>query len=205
MSSLRERQKARRRDAIEAAALDLFVIKGLERATVDEIVGSAEVSKGTFFNYFRNKEEIVARRVGRLAEDFLKLAETAKGNDPIERLKRLFTLAEQRFRAEGPDLLRLYGDVLSQPRLQAIDREAEAQILAYYRAQLDIGRDQGLVGTGLDTALAAAIIVDLWSATLRTWMLNGGSFSLADELGAKLDMLMSGLGARQDIRAAQPA
>ena len=55
-----ERKKAQTRERIYRAALKLFSERGLAATTVDQIVAVADVAKGTFFNYFRSKEEIFA-------------------------------------------------------------------------------------------------------------------------------------------------
>ncbi|MGE5397302.1 MAG: TetR/AcrR family transcriptional regulator [Chitinophagales bacterium] len=57
--SLRERKKESCRQTIYEAAVQLFLDKGYEQTTVDEIAVEANVSKATFFNYFSRKEEIV--------------------------------------------------------------------------------------------------------------------------------------------------
>lgn len=56
---LRERKKRRTRDALVAAAWDLFHSHGYERTTVREITDAVEVSERTFFRYFASKEDLV--------------------------------------------------------------------------------------------------------------------------------------------------
>jgi AcrR family transcriptional regulator len=56
----RERESGERRDAILAAARDLFFEHGIHRTTVDDVAARAEVAKGTVYLYFESKETILA-------------------------------------------------------------------------------------------------------------------------------------------------
>jgi len=60
----RQRRRAETRERIFAAALQLFAEHGFTATTVEEITEAADVGKGTFFNYFRSKEDVL----GALAE-----------------------------------------------------------------------------------------------------------------------------------------
>jgi AcrR family transcriptional regulator len=55
----RERKKAATKHSIQDHALRLFVEKGYDATTVDEIAAAAGVSHMTFFRYFPRKEEVV--------------------------------------------------------------------------------------------------------------------------------------------------
>jgi AcrR family transcriptional regulator len=55
----RARKKAATKHAIQEQALRLFVEKGYDATTVDEIAAAAGVSHMTFFRYFPRKEEVV--------------------------------------------------------------------------------------------------------------------------------------------------
>jgi AcrR family transcriptional regulator len=58
--SRREQQRKERSDAICTAALDLFVVKGIEVVTIDEITVTADTAKGNFYRYFKDKETLVS-------------------------------------------------------------------------------------------------------------------------------------------------
>jgi AcrR family transcriptional regulator len=58
-TGLRERKKQKTKAAIQRAALRLFKRQGYEETTVEQIAAAAEISESTFFNYFKEKEDVV--------------------------------------------------------------------------------------------------------------------------------------------------
>lgn len=58
-TGLRAQRKAQTRQAIQDHALRLFLAKGYEATTVEEIASAAGVSHMTFFRYFAGKEAVV--------------------------------------------------------------------------------------------------------------------------------------------------
>ncbi|WP_067469470.1 TetR/AcrR family transcriptional regulator [Actinomadura macra] len=58
-TGLRARKKAQTRRTIQEQALQLFLAKGYENTTVEEIAAAAGVSHMTFFRHFPTKEAVV--------------------------------------------------------------------------------------------------------------------------------------------------
>src|SRR5438105_9812722 len=58
--SRRERRRTETRERLLEAALRLLSERDFDAVTVEMITEAADVGKGTFFNYFANKEAIVA-------------------------------------------------------------------------------------------------------------------------------------------------
>jgi TetR/AcrR family transcriptional regulator, cholesterol catabolism regulator len=60
--SRRERRRAETRERLYEAAMQLLTERDFEQVTVEMITDAADVGKGTFFNYFENKEAVVGYR-----------------------------------------------------------------------------------------------------------------------------------------------
>ena len=56
----KEREKERRRQQIMVAAKRVFSEKGFNKATMEDIAQEAELSPGTLYLYFKNKDELYA-------------------------------------------------------------------------------------------------------------------------------------------------
>ncbi len=56
----KERERERRRQQIIVAAKRVFSDKGFNKATMEDIASEAELSPGTLYLYFKNKEELYA-------------------------------------------------------------------------------------------------------------------------------------------------
>ncbi len=86
---LREMKKERTRQAIALAALELFLERGFDETTVEQISARAEVAPRTFFRYFTSKEDVLflgQAAENRAAEAFL--SERPADEDPFDSLVR---------------------------------------------------------------------------------------------------------------------
>lgn len=71
MAGLREKQKATRTQRILDVAFELFRTVGYEAARIEDIALQAELSVGTFYNYFPSKAEILLAMVTLEVENVL--------------------------------------------------------------------------------------------------------------------------------------
>jgi len=88
----KEREKERRRQQIIVAAKRVFSKKGLNKTTMEDIAKESELSPGTLYLYFKNKEELYASLSLRILQ-FLSIRVTQviqeKEESPPEKLDRL--------------------------------------------------------------------------------------------------------------------
>jgi len=94
----RTRKRLVTRQAISDAATRLFMERGFDRVTIDEIAEAADVGRMTVFNHFPRKEDMFFDR-GREAHDvaFEAIRSRSPGTSPIEALGELaHRMADQR-------------------------------------------------------------------------------------------------------------
>ncbi|MGK5694942.1 TetR family transcriptional regulator [Streptomyces sp. URMC 128] len=167
--NLRERKKRRTRDALLRAALELFVTRGYEETTVDDIAAAVDVSQRTFFRYFAGKEE-TAFYVPRLAETQVVEAVRARppGEAPLEALRRAVleswdTINETIEEIVPVELhMRVYRVIESTPALLAAHLRRSAE-LEEELARIIAERE----GLDVDTDPRPRIIVALFGGVIR--------------------------------------
>src|ERR1044072_3965425 len=71
-SGRREQNKAENRTALLKAARAVFAEMGYGAASVRDIVRRTDLASGTFYNYFKDKDEIFEAVVGELTGEILK-------------------------------------------------------------------------------------------------------------------------------------
>ena len=82
------RREVRRRELIEAA-VTVFSTKGVAGASVDDIVRTAGVAKGTFYLYFATKDDLVNAIASAMVEgvaERVQAVATDPARSPVERL-----------------------------------------------------------------------------------------------------------------------
>ena len=131
------KKKARTRQALLDAALEVLAADG-EGFSVVDIAARAGVSHGTFYNYFADREELVAALVPLLVESFA--AQAAAEIDESEPAARFAVITARALAvaAEAPELVRVA------LRLEAVQRALLAEgPLAYLRDDLAAGHAAG--------------------------------------------------------------
>ena len=90
----KERERERRRQQIIVAAKRVFSKKGFSRATMEDIANEAELSPGTLYLYFKNKDELYASLSLRILQYLLVRLEHLNNETPLDIEERISGLKE---------------------------------------------------------------------------------------------------------------
>lgn len=192
--SRRERKKGETRQRIFQAAMKLFRERGFMQTTVDDITERADVSKGTFFNYFPRKEAVL----GYLSEMRLDEIEAgangllAAGKPAREKLIEIYAHAASAYEGDR-DLTRF---VLSELLSQHFDPVEEPgrrwdDLVARLIAQ---GQASGEMNAGVDPQRAMGVLTSTYYGLLFMWAnCPEIPFDLQSELRARMNLVLDGI------------
>ena len=186
---LRERNRQERHQRIRAAALTLFLERGFDAVTVEEIADRAVVSPSTLFRYFPTKEDLLvgddALRLDVLREAF---ADRPEGEPVLVSVRAALVALAEAFQADGPDLRRRYSVIRETPSLMArvLEHQAarEDTLAAAISARMQLAPD-----AELPARLLAATGLAILRVAMREWINAGAEDELSVLVGEALDVL----------------
>ena len=170
---LRERKKARTREALQEAAMERFARQGFDGTTVEEIAEACEVSPRTFFRYFPTKEDVLFADAADRRERLLAvIAERPVGEPAFVALCAAMRTLTDDYRDDRAALVARFQIVAASPHLQAYKAEhqhgweaavvdvLERRALAQHAT---VSRDELQLVTAVTTA-ALRVALDAWVA-----------------------------------------
>jgi len=169
--SRQERRAVERRGHILDAAARLFSEKGFHRTTTKNIADAADVSEGTLYNYFKNKDDLLLGIMAQLdkAQHLSARLAGALPEDPGEFLQAILAQRRRFVDENSPMLQAVLSEILVNPELrtryyQELVLPAVNNIERHLQARIDQGQLRPL-----DTAMTARVISGM---TLGLYMLE---------------------------------
>ncbi|WP_410574758.1 TetR family transcriptional regulator [Amycolatopsis sp. cmx-4-61] len=187
--NLRERTRRAVQREIGEAALALFVERGFDKTTIDDVAAAVGMSQRSVFRYFRTKEEILVGKLDLIVDEILITLRERPLDEPVwASLRRVFDVLEDPAQPGGTaSVLRV---VLETPALLAVYLQKLQQIQETVVVAL---RERASYADDDPTprALTAAAFGCL-VAGQHAWLASGARGSLSDAI----DRAMATLGPR---------
>ncbi|MFM1722912.1 TetR/AcrR family transcriptional regulator [Rhodococcus sp. PAM 2766] len=170
----REQRRQQTFERLLQAAREQFSERGFDNTTIDDIVGTAHVSRGTFFNYFDSKDAVLAAlhqvhmdKLPGIIDGLL-----ARDLTTDERIRSLFNdvveaavTLEKYFRATTRELDR----DLATPAISAARTE---RFLVAFGRILEAGVDCGEVRRDYPLSFLSQMVTAVYITTIRYWREN---------------------------------
>jgi AcrR family transcriptional regulator len=188
MTGLRERKKAETRRSIQEHALRLFLDRGYDNTTVEEIAAAAGVSHMTFFRYFPSKhavvenddyDPVIAELIRRRPAD----------EDPLTAIHRALTGALRGMPADEMSTVLVRSRlILGVPALRARQTEAQETTRALFAEAIE-GRGDT---TPYQRRVLAAVALTTLAIAIDEWAAGNGREELPDLVDRAFWALESG-------------
>lgn len=194
------REKEQRRNHIIDAAEQVIFSKGLEETTMEEIAEKAELSKGTLYLYFKNKNDLymaICERGSNLLNS--RFAKVFTGNHTGIELIRLIGETYLDFVSNNPDYFNTFmyyealknAEELQTSEMAKTCEENRREAMTYMTRALQIGMQDGTIDNSYDPKELAVL---LWASTrgittITHMKQTGHHYKMLDEMDINTDSL----------------
>ena len=195
----RERRRIETRDRLFAAALNLLCERDFESVTIEMITEAADVGKGTFFNYFDNKEALIVFYFENIRNQLLESLrmpadpppETALGaaDAPGPVWKQFMATAHKLAEIDGRShrLTRtLFSLSLTHDAVRQANQRLGAEVGASANALIRLGQATGEFRAEAESAAFAEFIGRVYQSTVYDWALEESDAPLETALTRNL-------------------
>lgn len=187
------RQLARRAMTAQVAemAIDLFVERGYEETTIDDICAVAGISRSSFFRYFRSKEDVLLSEVADLGQSLLAaLRDRPDTEAPWVALRRAMRPLIEQYADKSERILRSARLARTTPALATFHQDKLARFGQLLRPEVARRLGPGLDDPGdpRPAALIAAALACL-DAAVAAWAAADGAPPLAQLFDRAMDSI----------------
>jgi TetR/AcrR family fatty acid metabolism transcriptional regulator len=185
-----------KRDAILAAAVEVFARRGYFGAQVADIARAAGVAAGTVYLYFRSKDDLLVSIFEKTMKEAREEGRAALQGvaDPVERLRRIARLHLDRL---GRDRnLAVVFQVELRQSTKFMERFSTSDLRDYLgiiRDTIAHGQETGAFRKALSPTLAAKMFFGALDEMATNWILSNRRYALAADAEAIVDLFVNGV------------
>lgn len=168
-------------DRIMGHAMRLFLRKGYHGTTIDDIMRFSRLTKGSFYWYFKGKEDILRRilfKFERLFLDNLIKSVDAIEEGVLDKIAKYIRFTSA-FAYYNPELCVAFTTLSGE--LVGTRHKIEAEIRRIYKKYQDFlaklmahGLKEGIIKKDLNSDLVASVIIAFHNGILFQWFMNKG-------------------------------
>jgi TetR/AcrR family transcriptional repressor of nem operon len=166
--------KTSTKNRILEAGAEIIHLKGFYHTGIQEILSAAEVPKGSFYNYFKSKEDFGLQLIDYFVEYYTHLSKDILEDStipPLDRIRRLLLWFVEFFKSKDyaygcpiGNLAQERGDL--SPAFRAKLKMALGSIVDIYSRLLAEAQRERTISDSLDVREAARFLVSSWHGAL---------------------------------------
>ncbi len=177
-----------KRHLIESTGLDEFAEFGFEKASINRIVDTAGIAKGSFYQYFENKSDLYKHIMNCIGEQKLNyvtpVMQNPSDSDFFTLLGEIYS-AGLAFAKDNPKAGKVGFEMYknqSTPLFKEIYQEAMVMGIAYYGSLLDLAISRGEVDPDIDKNFISHMLIGLQVASFDYYFaaITGGNDDLTN-------------------------
>ena len=177
----RQQAALKTREKLVEAAGAIISERGLDGTSVEEITLRAGVANGTFYTYFKRKEDIVFELSRGMFAEILENAKRAEGGI-LKKLEVYMTSFSTYIETSSLKLCQEWTRSVVMP--ECLEDEEQrgklARDIADIKELLSFGREQGMLRAEAPIELIARTLVDLLYGEMLCWCMSGGAYSYGE-------------------------
>ncbi|HOO73448.1 MAG TPA: TetR/AcrR family transcriptional regulator [Spirochaetota bacterium] len=182
------------------AAREEFALKGYARTTVESITRRAGVAKGTYYLYFKKKEDIIYRIIEETADNISSLLEEQYARflnkeRPFEELiyDIIYRSISEFMNMKDIILTNTYIDFEFSPKLSRFKEKNQKKILDYMNRILDLALKRKLIRP-IDVESNSIILLAAFMQAAKELVFRGEAGRLEYYVSVLRDLLLYGIG-----------
>ena len=192
-----EGKKQEKRRALMQAAYELFLERGTDKTSIEQITGRAKVAKGTFYLYFADKGVLTQALLGRLSYQLLRDACLTLEQQPGERGYAdsvIFVIDHiiERLRKDTL-MLRFLGRSFAWPALEQLEADGEEAPLLHRVLEVTMKSPEMAGRTALEAYQRITALGSMCMSVCYTCILEGKPEELDEMKPVLYDIIRRGL------------
>jgi AcrR family transcriptional regulator len=178
-------------DAIVDIAVQVFLQRGYDGASLDQVAEAAGITKASIYYHVDGKETLLAHGAGRALDALFAVLEEAREGREIDRLKYVVRRTVEITIKRLPEvalLLRVRGNTETEQWILAQRRRFDRLVAAIVNEAQVKGQIRADIEPGLITRMLFGML-----NSITEWYRPGGGLSVADIVSASLRIAFEGL------------
>ncbi|MBF4691517.1 TetR/AcrR family transcriptional regulator [Fusibacter ferrireducens] len=189
-----EKKKLRTQELILSVTIDLIESQGFDETTMEQIASVADIAKGTLYNYYSCKEEILSEYIKQTftKENHSRIKDIENLKSTRERLEYLFDILLKGVKRHKEMFEKyLIFQMKEMVRFEK-DKESESGIGTPIAMIIKLGQESGEVRTDMPAETISEFVLFVFIELVKTFYSNPDGFDQNGSIESSINLFLNG-------------